>query len=98
MLHGQILNLLLDYDTRDRNRQQVLILVTGDGNVNRRGTSFPIVVERALEKGWHVQLWSWKSSLNRTFFNIQEMRPDEFTIHYLDEFRNEITFEQRKQN
>lgn len=96
MLHAQILDLLFDYNIRERDRQQVLILVTGDGAVNNGGTSFPIVIERALQKGWHVQLWSWNTSLNQTFFNIQEMRLVEFTIHYLDEYRHEVTF--RKEN
>jgi hypothetical protein len=99
MLHAQILKLLTLYrDTR--NKQQILVLVTGDGNRNYNQTSFRSVVEMVLQtEGWKVELWSWEQSLNQIFFNIQEIFPDTMTIKYLDPYRAEITFEeQNRQN
>ena len=39
-----------------------LVLVTGDGNSNYNRASFPEVVGKALEKGWKVEVWSWKAA------------------------------------
>jgi hypothetical protein len=36
-----------------------LVVVTGDGNDNMGRVSFPEVVEKALSKGWTVEVWSW---------------------------------------
>lgn len=93
MLHAQIFNLFHRY--KRTQKKQVLVLVTGDGNINESQTSFPIVVETVLQEGWGVELWSWKQSLNDTFFKIQRLLPHGFTINYLDPHREQITFEQR---
>lgn len=92
MLHAQILDRLHSY--RDiLNRRQVLVLVTGDGNINHGQTSFPITVERVLTSNWSVELWSWKQSLSETYFNTQKLFPDRMTINYLDPYRKDITYE-----
>ncbi|CAF0740428.1 unnamed protein product [Adineta steineri] len=64
MLHAQILNILLQ-NPDTRTRQQVLVLITGDGNKNSGQTSFPTTVETALQADWSVELWSWELSLSQ---------------------------------
>ena len=99
MLHAQILKLLALYrDTR--HKQQILVLVTGDGNRNFNQTTFRAVVEMVLQtEGWKVELWSWEQSLSQNFFKVQRIFPETMTIKYLDPYREEIIFrEQKKQN
>ncbi|CAF1550094.1 unnamed protein product, partial [Rotaria sp. Silwood1] len=98
MLHAQIYDLLLSYKD-STNRQQVLILVTGDGNRNRGQTSFPNAVERVLANAWNVELWSCEQSLSPNFLDIQKFFPNRMTIKHLDSYRKDITFEEKvKQN
>lgn len=75
--------------------QQVLVLVTGDGNDNDGHTNFRKVTETALFNHWHVELWSWKSSLHKIYKEIQQRFPDQMKIKYLDSFRDNITFIQK---
>lgn len=62
LLHLKIANLLLDSDDA-----QALVLVTGDGRVSQFGTGFALQAERALKRGWQVEIWSWKSALSPAF-------------------------------
>ncbi|CAF1387245.1 unnamed protein product [Adineta steineri] len=81
------------------NRQQVLVLVTGDGNTNYNRGGFLNVVEIALKDKWNVELWSWELSLSQRFFEIQKLFPTQLTIKYLDPHRTNVTFEEKsKQN
>jgi hypothetical protein len=97
MLHAEIFNIFLSCS--NSRIGQVLVLVTGDGNINNGQTSFPIVVERVLRENWSVELWSWKTSLNQRFFDIQKHFATQMTINYLDPYRQGITFEEKaKQN
>ena len=93
MLHAHIFNLLRRY--KRTQTKQVLVLVTGDGNINKNQTSFPIVVETALKEGWGVEIWSWEQSLSNAFLKIQRILPRGFTINYLDPHREKFTFEQQ---
>ncbi|CAF3843156.1 unnamed protein product [Rotaria magnacalcarata] len=94
MLHAQILQLLHIYkDTQTRS--QVLVLVTGDGNINGGRTSFLQSVESVLTSNWSVELWSWERSLSQHFLSTQRFFPSRMTIKYLDSYRNDITFIQK---
>ncbi|CAF0975704.1 unnamed protein product [Adineta steineri] len=75
--------------------QQVLVLVTGDGNTNYNRGGFLNVVEIALKDKWNVELWSWELSLSQRFFEIKKLFPTQLTIKYLDPHRTNITFEER---
>lgn len=57
MLHSQMLHRVLTFKN-NQNTQQVLVLVTGDGNLNENRTTFPGVVEEALKNNWKVEVWS----------------------------------------
>jgi len=97
MLHSQIQNLILKYPCHGEGAQQILVLITGDGNANDNRTSFPEILTLALDHGWGVELWSWKASLSMKFSDIQKKYPSTMQIKHLDEHRSKITFKQKAQ-
>jgi hypothetical protein len=48
-----------------------LVLVTGDGNSNDDRVSFPMVAESALQQGWSVEVWAWRSSMSKKWYEFQ---------------------------
>src|SRR5260370_26084694 len=58
MLHLKIANALLDYEP-----PQTLVIASGDGQDSQWETSFPRQAERALKRGWNVEVWSWSKQL-----------------------------------
>ncbi|CAF4469630.1 unnamed protein product, partial [Rotaria magnacalcarata] len=97
MLHSQIQNLILRNNSHQGSVQQRLVLITGDGNANDNRTSFPDIVNIALDYGWTVELWSWGTSMNKKFSDIQRRNPSKMQINYLDQYRSKITFKQKQQ-
>lgn len=72
----------------------VLVLATGDGMKGKSecDTSFPRCAVTALERGWTVELYSWKHSLSSEWIKLSKKYPDRLTINYLDKYVNYITF------
>ena len=80
ILHSKISNALR---STVRPEYSNLILFTGDGNRYENHLSFPDIVKEALEKGWTVDLYSWRSSLS---INYSLIKDDKFKIHLLDDY------------
>lgn len=72
----------------------VLVLATGDGLKGKSecDTSFPRCAMTALERGWSVEVYSWKHSLSSEWIKLTKKHPDTLTINYLDKYVNYITF------
>ncbi|KAL9957854.1 hypothetical protein ACROYT_G034804 [Oculina patagonica] len=72
----------------------VLVLATGDGMRGKSecDTSFPRCAVTALERGWSVEVYSWKHSLSSEWIKLTKKHPDMLTINYLDKYVNYITF------
>lgn len=87
--HLKIANALLDFDA-----PQTLVLVTGDGNDADFGTSFTKQAERALKRGWHVSVWSWKAQLSGKFSRLAANHPDRMNVNAFDPYYREVTFVQ----
>jgi hypothetical protein len=87
ILHLKIANVLLDCD-----EPGVIVLGTGDGQVSTWGTSFPLQAERALKKGWRVEVWSWIDQLSGAFKRLVQQYPDQIRIHLLDAYYYNISF------
>ena len=87
LLHLKMANCLLDYDPRDH----VLVIATGDGKESDFGTGFNTQIERALKRGWKVELWSWKSTMNRCYVALAKTYPN-LSIHLLDPYYDSVTF------
>uniref|UniRef100_A0A6B2L228 NYN domain-containing protein n=1 Tax=Arcella intermedia TaxID=1963864 RepID=A0A6B2L228_9EUKA len=67
-----------------------LVLLTGDGNNNDNTLTFPMICATALQLGWFVEVWSWKTSLSNNFLKFILDYPNHFTINYLDDYKNTI--------
>ena len=52
-----------------------LVLVSGDGNRNDGGSSFPECCAYALELGWRVEVWSWAEKTSSAFKRLRR-RPE----------------------
>ena len=89
LLHLKIANVILDAEV-----PEVLVLATGDGRVSAYNTSFPLQAERALKRGWRVEVWSWREQLSNAFAALTERYPDRFRTHTLNRYYKSLTFAQ----
>jgi len=87
VLHAKIAGALLDFDA-----PQALVMVTGDGQQGEFGTSFLQQAERAIRRGWNVELLSWEAQLSGNFVRLARDNPEQITITLLDAFYTSITF------
>jgi hypothetical protein len=87
VLHAKIAGALLDFDA-----PQVLVMVTGDGHDGEFGTSFLQQAERAIRRGWYVDLLSWEAQLSGNFVRLADNNPERMRITRLDDFYLSITF------
>ncbi len=85
VLHSKIRHLIR---TNPNPTKSILVLVTGDGNRNSCSTSFPDEVLDAIEKGWHVMIYSWKLYTSRHFKDIKKTYPSMMDIIYFDDIFN----------
>lgn len=74
--------------------RRTLVLLTGDGNMNEGRASFIESVDSALRNGWRVELWSWRASLSQHYLRMRDQYASSglFSIHFLDEHRETLTF------
>jgi hypothetical protein len=89
LLHLKIANVLLDADDAE-----VLVLATGDGRLSGYNTSFPLQAQRALKRGWRVEVWSWREGLSNAFSSLADAHPDRLRVHTLNRFYRSLTFVQ----
>ena len=47
-------------------------------------TSFPRCAITALERGWSVEVFSWKHSMSGEWIKLAKKYPEALTINYLD--------------
>eukprot|EP01043_Picozoa_sp_COSAG02_P045325 COSAG02_NODE_4132_length_5739_cov_4.062057_3_plen_202_part_00 len=100
-LHALILNTIMREELQLRRktgfdghnvRAPTLVLVSGDGNRNNGGSTFPECCAYALQLGWAVEVWAWKNKTSSAFKRLkrrQEYR-SAMTIRRLDEYETEI--------
>jgi hypothetical protein len=88
LLHLKIANALLDYEP-----PQTLVLATGDGRVSSFGTGFALQVDRALKRGWHVAVWSWKDQLSSEYRRRARL-DSRLHVNELDPYYRSVTFVQ----
>jgi hypothetical protein len=86
ILHSKIINTLQTAEFPERSK---LILATGDGNCHREAFSFPKIVEMALDKGWTVELYSWRISLSKQFFKINNPGFKLYILNELEPFKSQ---------
>jgi hypothetical protein len=83
----KIANALLDHDA-----PQTLVIASGDGADSTFGTSFVRQAERALKRGWDVEVWSWDAQLTRKYDRLCREFPGRVIVRKLDPHYKSITF------
>lgn len=87
LLHLKMCQSIIDTDV-----PSTMVLATGDGAEAEMSDGFLAHVERALKKGWKVELVSWKQQINGGYRNRQfrSKWADSFSIIELDDFLEDI--------
>jgi hypothetical protein len=82
-LHLKMLQSIVDCDV-----PSTMVLATGDGNEAEYSDGFLKHVERALKKGWSVELVSWRQGLSSGYKrkSFRAQWGDRFTIIELDDY------------
>jgi hypothetical protein len=87
MLHLKIANALLDHEP-----PQTLVIASGDGRISQYSTSFPGQAERALKRGWNIEVWSWGDQLTMKYDPLCRAYPGRVIVRKLDPYYKSITF------
>ncbi|OLL22176.1 hypothetical protein NEOLI_001399 [Neolecta irregularis DAH-3] len=86
LLHLKMMESLLDYTP------SIMVLATGDANVSEYSSGFFKCVERALVRGWKVEVLSFKRSLNQLWLDkaFRKEWSGRFRTILLDDFTEEL--------
>ena len=87
ILHLKMANAVLDYKP-----PQTMILLSGDGSTSDFSTGFPGQVERALKRGWEVEVHAWQDGLSGRYEQIRQRFRDRMSIRLLDTHYENVTF------
>lgn len=80
-------NVVLDFPP-----PQVLVVATGDGRISEFGVGFISQLERALEHGWSVEIYSWKAQTSGGLRALSATYGDRAVVIDLDPFYDSLTF------
>jgi hypothetical protein len=87
LLHLKIANVILDHDP-----PQTLVIASGDGSVSNYNTSFVMQAERALRRGWSVQVWSWTKQMTSKYNDLLGLYQGRLILKDLDPYYLSTTF------
>ncbi|KFZ01242.1 hypothetical protein V501_10121 [Pseudogymnoascus sp. VKM F-4519 (FW-2642)] len=87
ILHMKMLESMVDTDY-----PSTMVVATGDAAVAEYSSGFLRNVERALERGWKVELVAWKRSMSYAYRDkaFAKKWAGQFTIVELDDFQEEL--------
>lgn len=87
ILHLKILESIVDTDT-----PSTIVLATGDAAQAEYSKGFMAMVERALKKGWKVELVSWSANISMMYQKPlwKQTWGDQFKIVFLDDYAEEL--------
>ncbi|KAH8887036.1 hypothetical protein GQ53DRAFT_768864 [Thozetella sp. PMI_491] len=87
LLHFKILESVID-----TKKPGTIVLATGDGARAEFSGGFKAQIERALEKGWHVELYSWSHNLSSVWTSSDFVKKWGAKFRYtpLDKFAEEL--------
>jgi hypothetical protein len=87
ILHLKIMESLLDW-----NEPATIVLATGDAAEAEYSGGFMKMVERALERGWRIELVSFRDSISNAYKSkaFRNKWSERFKIIELDDFRDEL--------
>ncbi len=69
-----------------------IVLATGDAAQAEYSDGFFVMVERALKKGWRVELVSWSANISNMYKRhaFREKWGDKFRVVLLDDYAEEL--------
>ncbi|KAF2206383.1 hypothetical protein CERZMDRAFT_72168 [Cercospora zeae-maydis SCOH1-5] len=87
ILHLKMLESIVDYEV-----PSTMVLATGDAAQAEYSEGFMAMAERALKKGWNVELISWSKNISKAYLksNWTGAWDGRFKIIYLDDFAEEL--------
>ena len=85
VLQSAMLRDALDYN----GNPGIVALLTGDGSGFSDGVGFHADLERMRNRGWRIEVLSWRHSCNRA---MREWAEDQGTFIALDDFYESVTF------
>lgn len=87
LLHLKMCQSIIDCEVAS-----TIVLATGDGNVAEMSDGFLAHVERALKKGWKVELVSWRQQTNGGYKSkkFRTKWAEQFRIIELDDFLEDL--------
>ncbi|GIZ48537.1 hypothetical protein CKM354_001159100 [Cercospora kikuchii] len=87
ILHLKMMESIVDYEV-----PSTMVLATGDAAQAEYSQGFMAMAERALKKGWTVELISWSKNISRAYVksNWTGAWDGRFKIIYLDDFAEEL--------
>ncbi|KAI6952975.1 hypothetical protein KC321_g17252 [Hortaea werneckii] len=88
----EILHLKMLESVVDTEVPSTIVLATGDAAQAEYSSGFMAMVERALKKGWKVELVSWSKNISLMYSRKEWTQTwgDRFKIIYLDDYAEEL--------
>ncbi|TKA26978.1 hypothetical protein B0A50_05169 [Salinomyces thailandicus] len=87
ILHLKMLESIVDTET-----PATIVLATGDAAQAEYSSGFMAMVERALKKGWSVELVSWSKNISQMYTRREWVQTwgERFRVIYLDDYAEEL--------
>lgn len=76
----------------DNQAPQVMVIATGDGRVSDFGVGFVEQLERALRRGWGVEVYSWQGQTSERLRGLRSRYPRQAIVLDLDPYYESLTF------
>ncbi|KAF8449672.1 hypothetical protein BGX38DRAFT_1064477, partial [Terfezia claveryi] len=88
----EVLNLKMCESIIDADVPGTLVLASGDGAIGEFSEGFLRTVERALKKGWKVELVTFSANISRSYTDkaFRRLWNRQFTIIHLDQYAEEL--------
>jgi len=88
----EVLNLKMCESIIDTDVPGTLVLASGDGAIGEFSEGFLRTVERALKKGWKVELVTFSANISRSYTDktFRRLWNRQFTIIHLDQYAEEL--------
>lgn len=93
ILHLKMLESVVDAaDDEHSNPHPTMVLATGDAAQAEYSSGFMVMVERALKRGWNVELVSWSANISSAYRRDDFLRKwtGRFKIVELDDYAEEL--------
>ena len=88
----EILHLKICESVIDTDEPATMVIATGDAAQAEYSDGFMKMAERALKKGWKVELVSWSANISKMYLRseFREQWGDNFKTVFLDDFAEEL--------